>query len=64
MKKHKREKIITSIFAAVFAVTALFIGNFMVTDISSDLSFGQNCLLRIPFYGTFVFYIYSYKTAI
>ena len=45
MKKYKREKLIVSIFAVIF----------VVTYISSDLSFGQNCLLRIPFYGTLVF---------
>lgn len=55
MKKYKREKIIVSIFAALFAVTVVILGNFLVTYISSDLSFGQNCLLRIPFYGILVF---------
>ena len=55
MKKYKREKIIVSIFAAIFAVIVVILGKFLVTYISSDLSFGQNCLLRIPFYGTLVF---------
>jgi len=55
MKKDKREKIIVSIFAAISAVIVVILGNFLVTYISSDLSFGQNCLLRFPFYGTLVF---------
>lgn len=59
MKKYKREKLIVSIFAVIFVVIVVILGNFLVTyissDISSDLSFGQNCLLRIPFYGTLVF---------
>ncbi len=52
MKKYKKEEIIVSILAAIFAVIVVILGNFLVTYISSDLSFGQNCLLRIPFYGT------------
>ena len=55
MKKYKREKLIVSIFAVIFVVIVVILGNFLVTYISSDLSFGQNCLLRIPFYGTLVF---------
>lgn len=39
----------------IFAVIVVILGNFLVTYISSDLSFGQNCLLRIPFYVTLVF---------
>lgn len=54
MKKYKREKLIVSIFAVIFVVIVVILGNFLVTYISSDLSFGQNCLLRIPFYGTVV----------
>lgn len=39
----------------IFAVTVVILGNVLVTYISSDLSFGQNCLLRVPFYGTLAF---------
>lgn len=53
--KYKREKIIVSIFAAIFTVTVAILGNLLVTYISSDLSFGQNCLLRIPFNRILVF---------
>lgn len=53
--KYKREKMIVSIFAAIFTVTVAILGNLLVTYISSDLSFGQNCLLRIPFNGILVF---------
>ena len=49
MKKYKREKLIVSIFAVIFVVIVVILGNFLVTY------FGQNCLLRIPFYGTLVF---------
>lgn len=55
MKKYKREEIIVSILAAIFAVIAVILGNFLVTYISSALNFEQNCLLRIPFYGTLIF---------
>ena len=51
-EKIQKEKIIVSILAAIFAIIVVILGNFLVTYISSDLSFGQNCLLRIPFYGT------------
>ena len=56
-KNIKGKKLIVSIFAVIFVVIVVILGNFLVTYISSDLSFGQNCLLRIPFYGTLVLHL-------
>ena len=41
MKKYKREKLIVSIFAVIFVVIVVILGNFLVTYISSDLSLAR-----------------------
>ena len=42
-EKYKREKLIVSIFAVIFVVIVVILGNFLVTYIFSNLRFYQNC---------------------